>query len=74
MNITIFGASGAIGQLLMRLALDNGDSVTAYVRNPEKIKLNHPNLRLVKGELSNASAIETAVVEADAVISTRTSV
>jgi putative NADH-flavin reductase len=70
MNITIFGASGAIGQLLMRLALDNGDSVTAYVRNPEKIKLNHPNLRLVKGELSNASAIETAVVEADAVIST----
>ncbi|MDG0811124.1 NAD(P)H-binding protein [Cohnella rhizosphaerae] len=56
MNITIFGASGAIGQLLMRLALDNGDSVTAYVRSPEKIKLNHPNLRLAKGELSNASS------------------
>jgi putative NADH-flavin reductase len=70
MNITIFGASGAIGQLLTRFALDNGDFVTAYVRNPEKIKQNHPNLRLVKGELSNASAIETAVAEADVVIST----
>lgn len=70
MNITIFGATGAIGQLLTRFALDNGDFVTAYVRNPEKIKLNHSNLRLVTGELSNASAIETAVAEADVVIST----
>ncbi|CAH0325213.1 MULTISPECIES: NAD(P)-dependent oxidoreductase [Priestia] len=70
MNITIFGASGAIGQLLTRFALDNGDFVTAYVRNPEKIKLNHSNLRLVKGELSNDTAIETAVAEADVVIST----
>lgn len=70
MNITIFGASGAIGYLLTELALDNGDSVTAYVRNPEKIKLKHSNLRLVTGELSNASAIETAVAEADVVIST----
>ncbi len=70
MNITIFGASGAIGHLLTEIALDNGDSVTAYVRNPEKIKLNHSNLRLVTGELSNTSAIETAVKEADVVIST----
>ncbi|WOO36640.1 NAD(P)H-binding protein [Anaerocolumna sp. AGMB13020] len=70
MNITIFGASGAIGQHLMRLALDKGDFVTAYVRKPEKIKLNHSNLRLITGELSNASAIEMAVSEADAVIST----
>lgn len=70
MNITIFGSSGAIGQHLMRLALDKGDFVTAYVRNPEKIKLNHSNLLLVKGDLSNASAIETAVSKADVVIST----
>lgn len=70
MNITIFGASGAIGQHLMQGALDKGDFVTAYVRNPDKIKLNHPNLRFVKGELTNVSAIETAVSIADAVIST----
>lgn len=70
MNITIFGASGAIGQHLMRLALDKGDFVTAYVRRPEKIMLNHSNLQFVTGELSNATAIETAVSEADVVIST----
>ncbi|WP_214627066.1 NAD(P)-dependent oxidoreductase [Paenibacillus agaridevorans] len=70
MNITIFGASGAIGQLLTRLALNNGDFVTAYVRNPKKISLKHPNLSLVQGELSNALTIEKAIAKSDVVIST----
>ncbi|CQR59096.1 NAD(P)-dependent oxidoreductase [Paenibacillus riograndensis] len=70
MNITIFGASGAIGQLLTRLALDHGDFVTAYVRNAQKISLKHPNLSLIQGELSNASTIEEAVAKSDVVIST----
>ncbi|MBD3917324.1 NAD(P)H-binding protein [Paenibacillus sp. PR3] len=70
MNITIFGASGAIGQLVTQLALENGDFVTAYIRSPKKISLKHPNLTLVQGELSNASTIERAVAEADVVIST----
>ncbi|WP_342490002.1 NAD(P)H-binding protein [Bacillus sp. FSL M8-0049] len=70
MNITIFGATGAIGQLLTQFALENGDFVMVYVRNPEKIKQKHSNLRIVTGELTNNSAIETAVSEADVVIST----
>ncbi|WP_337031552.1 NAD(P)-dependent oxidoreductase [Paenibacillus illinoisensis] len=70
MNITVFGASGAIGQLVTQLALDHGDFVTAYVRNPKKISLKHPNLSLVQGELSNTSTIEKAVAESDVVIST----
>ncbi|PUA36471.1 oxidoreductase [Paenibacillus elgii] len=70
MNITIFSASGAIGQLVTQLALENGDFVTAYIRNPKKISLKHLNLTLVQGELSNTSTIERAVAEADVVIST----
>ncbi|WP_366295680.1 NAD(P)H-binding protein [Paenibacillus sp. AN1007] len=70
MNITIFGASGAIGQLVTQLALDHGDFVTAYVRNAKKISLKHSNLSLVQGELSNSSTIEKAVAESDVVIST----
>lgn len=70
MNITIFGASGAIGQYLMQVALNKGDTVIAYVRNPDKIKLKHPKLKLVVGELTDTSAIDTAVSEADVVIST----
>lgn len=42
MNITIFGASGAIGQLVTQLALENGDFVTAYIRNPKNIASNIP--------------------------------
>lgn len=70
MNITVFGATGAIGQLVTQQALDHGDFVTAYVRNPQKISLKHPNLSLVQGELSNSSTIEKAVAESDVVIST----
>lgn len=70
MNITVFGATGAIGQLVTQLALDHGDFVKAYVRTPKKISLKHPNLSLVQGELSNSSTIEKAVAESDVVIST----
>ncbi|MCP1184631.1 NAD(P)H-binding protein [Paenibacillus sp. 1781tsa1] len=70
MNITIFGASGTIGQLVTQLALDYGDFVTAYVRTPKKMSLKHPNLSLVQGELSNTSTIEKAIAESDVVIST----
>ncbi|MES9726238.1 hypothetical protein ABWK34_18015 [Bacillus safensis] len=36
MNITIFGATGAIGQLLTQFALENGDFVTVYVKTLRK--------------------------------------
>lgn len=36
MNITIFGANGAIGKIITSIALENGDSVTVYVRRPER--------------------------------------
>lgn len=70
MNITIFGASGKIGTLLTNLALDKGDTVTAYVRNPEKIKRIHDRLHIVTGDLKNQSQIEKAIESADIVIST----
>jgi len=69
-NITIFGASGKIGTLLTNLALDRGDTVTAYVRNPEKIKRIHDHLHIVAGDLKNRSQIEKAIESADVVMST----
>jgi hypothetical protein len=69
MNITIFGASGGIGSLLTKEALDKGDSVTAYVRNPQKIKLSHKNLEVAVGQLTDMTEIENAIAGADVVIS-----
>ncbi|WP_313641969.1 NAD(P)H-binding protein [Paenibacillus sp.] len=70
MNITIFGASGAIGQLLTKLALEQGDIVTAYVRKPTSMTQSHDNLRLIVGQLTEQAKIEQAIANADVVIST----
>ena len=43
-KITIFGASGAIGKLFVKKALEDGYVVKAYVRNPSKLDFNHQNL------------------------------
>jgi len=44
MNLTVFGATGGVGRQVITQALDRGDRVTAYVRNPAKLDLTHPNL------------------------------
>jgi putative NADH-flavin reductase len=69
-NITIFGASGKIGTILTNLALDKGETVTAYVRNPEKIKRIHDHLNIVIGDLKDQAQIEKAIESADVVMST----
>ncbi|WP_432661971.1 NAD(P)-binding oxidoreductase [Wukongibacter baidiensis] len=70
MTIAVFGASGAIGKLLVKKALNDGYKVKAYVRNPKKIDFSHPNLTVVKGELSEYEKIEDIIKDTDAVIST----
>ena len=38
MKIIIFGATGTVGQELVKQAVEKGYEVTAFVRNPEKIQ------------------------------------
>jgi putative NADH-flavin reductase len=69
-NVTVFGATGAIGQLVVGELLGAGHTVTAYARNPAKVPSSWPDtVRLVVGEITDAAAIDTAVAGADAVIS-----
>lgn len=68
MRITIFGATGRMGHLLVRQALDAGHDVTAYARDPEKMRTAHPRLSVVAGRLDDGDAILEAVRDADAVI------
>jgi putative NADH-flavin reductase len=70
MKMTIFGASGSIGKLLVRIALAEGYSVKAYVRNPSKLDLKHPNLITVQGKLQEYEKIKQAISGVDVVIST----
>lgn len=69
MKILIFGASGRTGQELVKLALEQGYSVTAFVRNPSKLRIAHPNLMLVKGDIANYQLLENSIKEHDAVLS-----
>jgi putative NADH-flavin reductase len=69
MTLAIFGASGAIGKLLVKKALDDGYKVKAYVRNLNKMDFSHPNLTVIKGELHEYEKIKNFIKNTDTVIS-----
>ncbi|MDT0483148.1 NAD(P)-dependent oxidoreductase [Streptomyces doebereineriae] len=69
MRITVFGATGGIGRLVVQRLLYDGHQVTALVRTPAKLALTHSHLTVVTGQLSDRQAVEQAVGGADAVIS-----
>ena len=69
MKLTVFGATGGVGREVVSQALDAGHDVRAYVRNPAKLDLTHPNLTIDAGELTDREAVQRAVHGADAVIS-----
>ncbi|HEV2529137.1 MAG TPA: NAD(P)H-binding protein [Thermomicrobiales bacterium] len=69
MRLTIFGATGGVGRLAVEQALAAGHHVTAYARSASKLTIQHPNLTVVEGQLSDADAIRLAVAGSDAVVS-----
>ncbi|RFU68550.1 NAD(P)-dependent oxidoreductase [Bacillus sp. V59.32b] len=69
MKLTVFGANGAIGQLAVKEALENGDQVIAYIRRDNALTISHENLQIIVGNLDDARKIEEAIADSDAVIS-----
>lgn len=71
MNVTVFGATGAIGSRTVEELLDRGHTVTAYARNPAKVPATwaERGVRVVVGEITDAAAIDQAVAGAQAVVS-----
>ncbi|WP_019502313.1 NAD(P)-dependent oxidoreductase [Pseudanabaena sp. PCC 6802] len=68
MNLLIFGATGSIGRELVKQALDQGYTVTAFARNLSKLDIQHENLKLFQGDATNITAVEKAVRGQDAVL------
>jgi putative NADH-flavin reductase len=69
MKITIFGANGQIGQLLVKQALDAGYDVTAYTRRPNALNIEHEKLQSVVGSLTDQEKLKEAIIGRDAVLS-----
>lgn len=70
MNIVIFGATGLVGTATVKEALAQGHSVTTLVRNPAKLSIQNANLKVVKGDALDATAVSQVLEGADAVIQT----
>ncbi len=68
-NIIIFGASGKTGQELVKQALAKGHFITAFVRNPSKLKITHGNLKVIQGDITDYQSVTDAVIGKDAVLS-----
>lgn len=70
-QVTVFGATGAIGKLVVERLLDQGHLVRVYVRSPTKLPAEWGHrVEVVQGELSDAQQVAAAIVGVDAVIST----
>ena len=70
MKILVFGASGKTGSLLVTEALALGFEVIAYVRRKESITEEHPNLKIIEGQLNDKEKLKYAISGSDACIST----
>jgi putative NADH-flavin reductase len=70
MKIVIFGASRGTGLKVLEQALAAGHTVTAFVRSPHKLTLQHANLTLFQGDVLDAAAVEKVIAGHEAVIST----
>jgi putative NADH-flavin reductase len=69
MKIIVFGASGRMGLKVIEQALEAGHIVTAFLRTPSKIVLQHPNLTLFQGDVMYAAAVENAIAGQEVVFS-----
>ncbi|MFE2963892.1 NAD(P)-dependent oxidoreductase [Streptomyces sp. NPDC059340] len=69
MKFTVFGATGGIGQEIVRQALDSGHQVTAVVRDPTRLTVTGAGLEVFRADLTDPQALRPAVTGRDAVLS-----
>lgn len=68
MQLAIFGATGGTGRQLVEQALAAGHAVTALVRDPAKLTLQNPNLKVIEGNALQPADVAKSIAGAAAVI------
>jgi putative NADH-flavin reductase len=68
-RVLIVGATGGTGRELVRQALERGHEVTALVRSPSKLQVEHPRLRVLRGDVLDAASVDEAMKGQQAVLS-----
>jgi dihydroflavonol-4-reductase len=70
MQVFLTGITGLLGGEVANQILDKGYKVKALVRNPAKIKFQHPLLEYVEGDILDVTALSQQMKGADFVIHT----
>lgn len=69
MKLTVFGATGGIGQEIVKQALTAGHEVTAVVRDPARFGVTGAGLTVFRADVKDPEALRAAVAGRDAVLS-----
>jgi putative NADH-flavin reductase len=69
-RLLIVGGTGGTGRRLISQALERGLTVTALLRDPDKLTIDDPNLTKLQGDVLDPASVNTAMSGQDAVIST----
>jgi putative NADH-flavin reductase len=67
MRVTVFGATGPIGQAFLRVSNAQGVDTVAFVRSPSRLD-GAPASRVVTGDVFDPADVRTAVAGADCVL------
>jgi putative NADH-flavin reductase len=68
-RVLIIGATGGTGRQLVSQALDRGHWVTAFARNPDRIRTRHARLTVARGDVLDYRSLDAAVVGQGAILS-----
>jgi putative NADH-flavin reductase len=69
MKLAVLGATGGTGLEIVRQAIEQGHSVTAFVRSPERLKPFDNRITIKQGDLLNSAELAKAISGHDAILS-----
>jgi putative NADH-flavin reductase len=69
MKLLVFGATGGTGRQCVDQALAQGHQVTAFVRQSAALTVQHPDLTIIQGDITDQDAVQRAIPGHDVVIS-----
>ena len=69
-KIVVIGGAGKAGQFLVHELLNQGYFLHLLLRHPEKLPIQHANIRIIPGDVRDYEAVSQLVAGCDAIIST----
>ena len=68
-QIVILGANGGIGNQVVMQALAAGHQVTAILRTPSNLTIQHPNLHIIQGDVMQTGSLDEHLKGKDIIVS-----